>query len=183
MMVARRATALAGRPDMVAVQDELARLAGLPGHRLRIEWRRQFRSEPPAGMSRDLLLRAVTYKVQEHLHGGLNQAAKKMLRNLAAQIATEGADSALSLAPTIKPGARLVRDWRGQSHSVLVLVDGFEYQGRRYRSLTEIARQITGAHWSGPRFFGVASARKEFESRYARGTRARAMEADEHGQV
>jgi hypothetical protein len=168
---------------MVAVQDELARLTGLPGHRLRIEWRRQFRSEPPAGMSRDLLLRAVTYKVQEHAHGGLSQAAKKMLRNLAGKIATDGATGALSLVPTIKPGARLVRDWRGQAHSVLVLADGFEYQGDRYRSLTEIARQITGAHWSGPRFFGIASARAQFVSTSARGTRAHTTEAGGHGQV
>jgi hypothetical protein len=168
---------------MVSVQDELVRLAGLPGHRLRIEWRRHFRSEPPAGMSRDLLLRAVTYKVQEHAHGGLTQAAKKMLRNLAGQIDTEGADGALSLAPTLEPGARLMRDWRGQTHSVLVLVDGFEYQGQRYRSLTEIARQITGAHWSGPRFFGVASAGRKPMPTSARGTRGDTMEAGEHGQV
>ena len=168
---------------MVAVQDELVRLAGLPGHRLRIEWRRQFRSEPPAGMSRDLLLRAVTYKVQEHAHGGLSQAAKKMLRNLAVQIATEGADGALSLPPAIKPGVRLVRDWRGQAHCVLVLDDGFEYQSQRYRSLTEIARQITGAHWSGPRFFGIAPVRAKPVSASARRTRAHAAEAGGHGQV
>ena len=168
---------------MVAVQDELARLAGLPGHSLRIEWRRQFRSEPPAGVSRDLLLRAVTYKVQEHAHGGLSQAVKKMLRNLAAQIATEGADGALSLASTIKPGVRLVRDWRGHTHSVLVLADGFECQGQNYRSLTEIARKITGAHWSGPRFFGVASARTKPVPASARGSRAHATEVARHGQV
>jgi hypothetical protein len=156
---------------MVELQDDLARLAGLPGHRLRIEWRRYFRSEPPAGMSRDLLLRAVTYKVQEHVHGGLSQAAKKMLRNLAEKIDMEGADGALCLAPMIKPGARLVRDWRGQAHPVLVLDDGFEYQGQHYRSLTEIARQITGAHWSGPRFFGVATVCTQHPSTSARRTR------------
>ena len=168
---------------MVAVQDELVRLAGLPGHRLRIEWRRQFRSEPPAGMSRDLLLRAVTYKVQEHAHGGLSQAAKKMLRNPAVQIATEGADRALSLPPAIKPGVRLVRDWRGQAHSVLVLDDGFEYQGQRHRSLTEIARQITGAHWSGPRFFGVAVVRAKPVLASVRRTCGHAAEAGGHGKV
>jgi hypothetical protein len=55
----------------------------------------------------------------------------------------------------LKTGARLVRQWRGRTHSVLVLEDGFEYEGQRYRSLTMIADRITGAHWSGPRFFGV----------------------------
>ena len=62
---------------MAGVQDELARLADLPAHRLRIEWRRQFRSEPPTALSRDLLLRAVTYEVQERAYGGLSQAAKE----------------------------------------------------------------------------------------------------------
>ena len=181
--MAQRATASLAQSDVAEMQDELTRLASLPGHRLRIEWRRQFRNEPPAGLSRDLLLRAVTYKVQEHAYGGLNQAAKRALRNLAEKMAPERVDGALNLAPTLKPGVRLVRDWRGQAHSVLVLEDGFEYQGDRYRSLTKIARQITGAHWSGPRFFGVASARAKPVSASARGTRAHAAEAGDHGQV
>ena len=95
---------------MAGVQDELAWLAALPAHRLRIEWRRQFRSEPPAALGRDLLLRAVTYEVQERAYGGLSQAAKRALRNLAAE----------GLTPTLKPGVRLVREWRGQTYSVLV---------------------------------------------------------------
>lgn len=98
---------------MAGVQDELARLADLPAHRLRIEWRRQFRSEPPTALSRDLLLRAVTYEVQQRAYGGLSQAAKRALRNLAA----EGADGAVRLTPTLKPGVRLVREWRGR-HTV-----------------------------------------------------------------
>src|SRR5258708_34985658 len=79
MPTARRATASPGRSDMAQEQNELARLAGSPAHGLRIEWRRQFRGEPPAGLSRDLLLRAVTYKVQERASGGLSQAARKTL--------------------------------------------------------------------------------------------------------
>ena len=168
---------------MAEVQDELARLAGLPAHGLRIEWRRQFRSEPPERLSRDLLLRAIAYRVQEQARGGLSQAAKKTLRTLAGKLATEGAGGALSMAPTIKPGVRLVRDWRGQAHSVLVLEDGFEYQGQRYRSLTEIARRITGAHWSGPDFFGMAPVRAKVGSASARRPRGDAAEAVAHGQV
>ena len=164
---------------MADAQDEVSRLAGLPGYRLRIEWLRHFRIEPPAGMSRDLLLRAVTYKVQEHAHGGLSQAAKRALLNLAEKITTEGASGALSLPRTIRPGVRLVREWRGQAHSVLVLDDGYEHQGQRYRSLTEIARQITGAHWSGPRFFGVTPVR----GRAARGTDDQSANTGQHGEV
>jgi len=146
---------------MAQVQDELERIVSLPTHRLRIEWRRHFRSEPPRGLSRDQLLRAVTYTMQERVYGGMTQAAKKTLRDLAAKISAEGADGVRSLPPTLKPGVRLVREWRGQTHSVLVFEDGFEYHDRRYRSLTEIARRITGAHWSGPRFFGIATAGKK----------------------
>jgi hypothetical protein len=144
---------------MGQVQDELERIVGLPTHRLRIQWRLHFRSEPPRGLSRDQLLRAITYKMQERVYGGLTQAAKKALRHLAAKISSEGTNGALSLPPTLKPGMRLVREWRGQMHSVVVMEDGFEYHDHRYRSLTEIARHITGAHWSGPRFFGVVQVR------------------------
>jgi hypothetical protein len=105
---------------MPTVQDELARLVGLPRHRLRIEWRWQFRSEPPAGLSRDLL-RAVTYRVQERVCGGLSQMAKRTLRSLAAKVTAEGADGALRLPPTFEPGVRLLREWRGQAHSVVAL--------------------------------------------------------------
>ena len=101
---------------MAEVQDELARLAALPAHRLRIEWRRQFRSEPLAALSRDLLLRAITYEVQERAYGGLSQAAKRTLRVLA----TEGADGAFRLTPTLKPGVRLVREWRGSQARAMI---------------------------------------------------------------
>ena len=169
---------------MAAVQDELGRLVSLPKHRLRIEWRRQFRSEPPAGLSRDLLLRAVSYKVQERAHGGLSQAAKRNLHSLllVAKISAEGGDRALSAAPTLKPGVRLVREWRGQTHSVIVLEDAFEYQNQRYRSLTKIARQITGAHWSGPRFFGVVQAGKTVATAPARRSRGHVADGP-HGQL
>ena len=162
---------------MAQLQDELDRIVSLPTHQLRIEWRRHFRGEPPRGLSRDLLLRAVTYKMQERVHGGLTQADKKALRDLAAKITGEGADGALHLSPILKPGQRLVREWRGQTHSVLVLQDGFEYQDRRYRTLSEIARQITGAHWSGPRFFGLVRAGKSVATATARRSRAHAADA------
>ena len=67
----------------------------------------------------------------------------------------QAGDLARRRVARLKPGARLVREWRGQSHTVIVLEDGFEWQGKRWRSLSAIAREITGAHWSGPRFFGL----------------------------
>lgn len=161
-----RAAALIGEtavnhPDRAArgadrgIEAKLARLTALSNHDLRIEWRRLYRSDPPTRLSRDLLLRAVAYKIQERTCGGLSAATKRRLRGFAQALAANG-DAALAPDLSLKPGARLVRGWHGQTHVVTVLDDGFDYAGRRHRSLTEIAKLITGTHWSGPRFFGLA---------------------------
>ena len=133
---------------------------------LQIEWRRLFRSEPPS-LSRDLLKRAIGYRYQELEFGGLSKAAARKLRSAAdaiaakAQRAGSASDKperrAASDRPTLLPGARLVREWHGRTHVVTVTETGFEFSGRSYRSLTEIAHDITGTHWSGPRFFGIGS--------------------------
>ena len=120
---------------------------------LRCEWRRSYRSEPPR-IGRDLLIRGVGYRLQEIQHGGLSKSTRRKLKTLAKMFRTQGRvapDPGLSL----KPGARLVREWHGRTHTVTVTEDGFEYGGRTYPSLTKIAKKITGAHWSGPRFFGL----------------------------
>ena len=120
---------------------------------LRREWRRLYRSDPPK-ISRDLLIRGIGYRLQEIQHGGLGKSTRRKLKTLAKMLWTEGRvtpDPGLSL----KPGARLVREWHGRTHTVTVTEDGFEYGGRTYPSLTKIAKKITGAHWSGPRFFGL----------------------------
>jgi hypothetical protein len=112
--------------------------------------------EPPAPFTRDLLARAIAYRMQEQeqVHGGLAPAARRRLRALARVL--DGSDGeAIEPAVPLRPGSRLLRDWGGKTHTVLVTDDGFEYEGERYRSLTQIARRITGAHWSGPRFFRV----------------------------
>jgi hypothetical protein len=142
---------------MARVHEEIARLAEASAHDLRIEWRRHYRAEPLVRLSRDLLLRGVAYKLQEREHGGLSQMAKRTLRHLATKMENGDGDCVASTRP-LAPGARLVRDWRGRSHTVTVLEDGFEYEGERYRSLSRIAKLITGVHWSGPRFFGLAGA-------------------------
>ena len=142
---------------------QIAALGDFDAARLRAEWRRLYRTEPPR-LSRDLMVRAIAYKMQERVLGGLGAAVRSKLRTLAQRLET---DNDLGSTPGIrlKPGARLVREWHGRSHVVVVLEDGFEYDGKRYRSLSEIARAITGAHWSGPRFFGLPQVRKPFTSR------------------
>ncbi len=126
---------------------------------LRAEWRRLHRSHPPKGLSRDLLIRAIAYKLQERALGGLGKATLRKLSSLARKLEAEGARS-FNPRPSIKAGTGLVREWGGKTHSVQVLDGGFEYRGQRYRSLSQIARLITGAQWSGPRFFGLGPAPK-----------------------
>ena len=90
-------------------------------------------------------------------HGGLGKTTRRKLKTLAKMFRTTGRvgpDPGLAL----KPGARLVREWHGRTHTVTVTEDGFEYAGTSYSSLTKIAKKITGAHWSGPRFFGLVRA-------------------------
>jgi hypothetical protein len=137
----------------VDVAGTLARLSEMTLFELRGEWRRLHRAPPPMRLSRDLLMRGVTYKLQERSLGGLSKSILRKLERLNLDSASEARRPAASIS--LKAGARLVREWRGVTHTVLVHADGFEWSGRRYRSLTTVAREITGAHWSGPRFFGL----------------------------
>ena len=142
---------------MDPLESEIAALDGLSAHDLRIAWRRLHRDKPPRCMSHGLMIRAIAYRLQERAHGGLAPAIKRRLRALAAQVEANGA-GAFAPPLLLKPGTRLLREWGGTTHTVIVLEDGFEHEGERYLSLTQIARRITGAHWSGPRFFGLRKA-------------------------
>ncbi len=144
------------KPVSIDIAAELQRLEALTNFELRGEWRRLHHMQPPKSLSRDLLLRGITYKIQERAFGGLS---KSVLRKLTGAGTDANSDDARRAAPhtAVKPGTRLVREWNGQTHTVLVHADGVEWRDRRYRSLSVIAREITGAHWSGPRFFGLTS--------------------------
>ncbi len=137
--------------------DLAAKLAALPEMAavdLRAEWRRLYRAHPPQRIGRHLLELGVAWKLQERAYGGLSAAMKRRLADLAKTMDEKG-DLAKARVVRLKPGAKLVREWRGKTHDVLVLEDGFQWRGQRWRSLSVIAREITGAHWSGPRFFGL----------------------------
>jgi hypothetical protein len=135
--------------------DRLAVLPTLCLQDLRLEWRRLFRADPPR-LSRDIMMRAIAYRLQEVGQGGPSKATRRRLVSLTAEFEADGRIAPLA-KPKIKPGSRLVREWHGRTHTVCVTDDGFEFQGKTYRSLTKIARDITGAQWSGPRFFGLTN--------------------------
>ena len=144
----------ANPPDNASpLSDRLATLPGLSLADLRLEWRRLYRAEPPR-LSRDIMMRAIAHRLQEIAHGGPSKVTQRRLMTLTAEFET-GGRIAPPAGPKLKPGSRLVREWHGRTHSVCVTDDGFEFQGKTYRSLTKIARDITGAQWSGPRFFGL----------------------------
>ena len=137
----------------IDIAERLAQLSASTIFELRGEWRRLHRAPPPMRLSRDLLMRGITYKLQERSLGGLSKSMMRKLERL--NLDSEASDVQKPPPISLKTGTRLVREWRGVTHTVLVHADGFEWNGRRHRSLTIVAREITGAHWSGPRFFGL----------------------------
>jgi hypothetical protein len=146
---------------MADMADSIAALSGLPTAELRARWRAGYRKAPPPCLSRDLLIRGIAYQLQAQARGGLSPATKRQLRTLTRQLK---ADGQTALGGSLKPGARLVREWRNRTHIVIVRENSYEYKGHRYRSLTQIAWAITGAHWSGPRFFGLKASKSSRRS-------------------
>ncbi len=151
----------------------LEALPALSPAELRSEWRRLYRSQPPR-LSRDLLIRAISYRMQELRYGGLSKTIKRKLATLGDCAQSEG-EIAPEPVQKISRGARMVREWNGRTHTVTVQEEGFTYAGRSYRSLTAIAREITGAHWSGPRFFGLARPPKRLASSSTRAGRGKGV--------
>ncbi|MBU1210332.1 MAG: DUF2924 domain-containing protein [Alphaproteobacteria bacterium] len=142
------------RDDTETLASALATLSEMDASDLRVEWCRLYRSHPPKKLSRDLLELGVAWKLQERVLGGLSAATNRQLSELARTMTTKS-DLAKARKVTLKPGARLVRAWGGETHEVLVVEDGFVWRGVTWRSLSVIAREMTGTHWSGPRFFGL----------------------------
>ena len=137
------------------LRKRFAALPAIPHEALRAEWRRLYRTSPPTKLSREVLQLGIAWKLQEKALGGMSPALKRRLRELERALEDNG-ERALSPATALKPGTRLMREWGGKTHDVLVLEGGFAWRGKTWRSLSAIARAITGAHWSGPRFFGLA---------------------------
>jgi len=140
-----------------AAADLAAKLAALPEMAavdLRAEWRQLYRAHPPQRIGRHLLELGVAWKLQERAYGSLSATTKRRLADLVKTMDEKG-DLAKARAVRLKPGAKLVREWQGKTYDVTVLEDGFQWRGQRWRSLSAIAREISGTHWSGLRFFGV----------------------------
>ena len=135
--------------------NDLISIVALEGAALASAWMDVFAAPMPE-VAPSLLRRALAYERQERKFGGLPVVLRKRLEAAAA-----GKSAAMPEPPLkLKPGTRLMREWNGTMYSVLVTADGFDFAGRTWSSLTMIARQITGAHQSGPRFFGLKRAKR-----------------------
>jgi hypothetical protein len=146
---------MAGFPSDVAQQLKALEKMGAP--ELRALWQATFGRPQPRSVQRDFLMRALAYHFQEKAHGGLSAALRRRLLAYAEEVALKGRIASLD-SPRIKPGTRIVRAWGGETHVVTARESGFEFRGKRYASLSEIARRITGTRWSGPAFFGLKRA-------------------------
>lgn len=137
-----------------SLETRLAALTTMSSAQLRAEWMRVHKAAAPP-LSADLLARGIAWRLQEKAHGGFTSTTLRELHRRKRQLDSSGSVSVNAYEGRIKPGTRLVRDWGGESHHVLVLESGYDYRDRRYASLSQVAADITGAHWSGPRFFGL----------------------------
>ena len=148
------------------LQTELDRLAGLDLAGLASRWRRVFGRAAPPGLSRALLHRALAYRIQANALGGLDWETTRALDWMA-----PGQTGEVIPMPELrgrKPGTLLVREWQGAMHSVMVLEEGFAWNGKGYASLSEIAHAVTGTKWNGPRFFGLRDKRGSQDRRMPR---------------
>jgi hypothetical protein len=139
-----------------SVAEQIAALPGLHRAALVARWTRVYGRPPPAGLSRRLLEYTAAYHVQSEAFGGLKPEVRRRLQRQMESKKNGGSPARrASVATNLVPRSRLVREWRGRTYSVDVLETGFLCDGRHYGSLSEVARAITGARWSGPRFFGL----------------------------
>lgn len=139
------------------VDDVLKTLPGMNRDALCRQWQESFRKPAPAGVRKEILIRILAYRIQEQAYGGLSAQSRRRLDEVAAAMSTGDPKAAVSKMVSTKPGTQLIRSWKGKTHTVIIEEAGYQYEGRRYRSLSEIARHITGTQWSGPLFFGLKS--------------------------
>jgi Protein of unknown function (DUF2924) len=140
--------------DRDALIAEIAALSKVSIEDLRKRWKTLYGRESSGHIGRSFVIRAIAYRLQEKAFGGLKPSTRRLLARVAEETAAGSSPKSLSVRKAEK-GTILIREWQGKTHRVTVLGDGVSFKGKRYRSLSEIAREITGSRWSGPRFFGL----------------------------
>ena len=136
--------------------EKLKTLAGMTKAEQLELWRELFAKSAPTRIRRELMTSMLAYRLQEQAYGGLSQQLRRRLDHIAGTLGKKEDHVIVNMARA-KPGTRLIRSWQGKTYTVTIEESGYQYLGRRYRSLSEIAREITGTQWSGPLFFGLKS--------------------------
>lgn len=136
--------------DGTAIKTEIVRIRSLKIDDLRGLWRATFKKDVPKALTKDLIARMLIWRLQEQAFGGFDRATLKVLESYA-----KGQPVVAQRPRRLKPGTELVREYQGERHTVIVMTEGFAWRGITYKSLTTIAKEITGTNWSGPRFFGL----------------------------
>jgi hypothetical protein len=142
-----------------ALAHEIAALRQATPADLKERWRALYSTNPPRRISRDLLVRALAYRIQEKAVGGLKPSMRRLLAKVAAAASAQR-PTRVAPQPSLEPGTVLLREWHGTQHQVIVREDGIVFRGKPYKSLSEVAYRITGTKWSGPRFFGLKATRQ-----------------------
>jgi hypothetical protein len=146
--------------DRASLASEIATLTEATTADLKRRWRLLYGTDVPPRISRDLLTRALAYRMQEAALGGLKPSTRRLLVQVAAA-ASARRPIQVTAAPTLKAGTVLLRNWHGTEHRVIVREQGIEFQGRQYNSLSQVAHRITGSKWSGRLFFGLKAKAQE----------------------
>jgi Protein of unknown function (DUF2924) len=146
-----------GTIDDVALEAEIGQLPDLSLLELRNRWKTLFGHPAPKSLRRNFLARAVAYQMQVEAYGGLSVATKRRLREIANAVRNGDANATLG-GSRIRPGTQMIRQWQNTTHTVTALAEGFEWNGRTYKSLSAVANAITGTNWNGFAFFGIKRA-------------------------
>jgi hypothetical protein len=149
-----------GKISAAAVAHEIEDLKQATRSDLKERWRALYQTEPPRRIGHDLLVRALAYRIQERAFGGLKPSIRSLLAKVSAS-ASGGRKVRVAPSQTLRPGTVLLREWQGIQHQVIVRDDGIAFKGKSYKSLSQVAYRITGAKWSGPRFFGLKVSTRE----------------------
>jgi hypothetical protein len=136
------------------IPERIAALPAMNKAQLLSIWAENFHEPPPPTLRKELMVPILAYRIQEREYGGLSNTAREKLKQIAKGLRSEK-QSGASIRANLKSGTRLIRSWGGEVHEVSVSGSGYEYRGKQFKSLSEIAREITGTRWSGPLFFGT----------------------------
>jgi Protein of unknown function (DUF2924) len=144
-----------------SIPKQITKLHTLSRRQLLAMWQKLYQRAAPTGIRRELLVPFLAYRIQEQAYGGLKPSTRSELRRIARDLEKPTGSNRRRTPLRIKPGTRLIREWRGETHEVAITEAGFEYRGSNYSSLSEIACEITGTRWSGPAFFCLNKANSD----------------------